>query len=108
MISDKAIIDKNFKFESSISTLHLRELKWIKDTINISTDVKVDFIGANLDNIIGSVYFDNMEVQNGTDSFIFNNIDIESNFVPKGKKLSLNSEIINAGIETHLKYSGSF
>jgi hypothetical protein len=94
-----------FKFESTISALHLRELKWIKDTINISTNVNVDFIGANLDNIIGSVYFNNTEIQNGTDSFVFKNIDIESIFIPKGKKLSLNSEIINASIEGEYKLS---
>ena len=94
-----------FNFESSISRLHLRELKWIKDTINISTNVNVNFIGANIDNVIGSIYFDNTEIQNGTDSFTFKNIDIESKFIPKGKKLSLNSEIVEASIEGEYKLS---
>lgn len=94
-----------FNFESSIKALRLKELKLINDTINISTNLNVNFIGSNLDNIIGTVSFDNTEVQNGVDSFAFNNIDIESKFIPSGKKLSLNSEIIEASIEGEYKLS---
>lgn len=94
-----------FNFESSIKALRLKELNLINDTINITTNLNVNFIGSNLDNIIGTVSFDNTEVQNGIDSFTFNNIDVESKFIPSGKKLSLNSEIIEASIEGEYKLS---
>ena len=94
-----------FNFTSSISKLNLKELRWIKDTINISTDVKVNFVGSNLDNVIGAIYFDNTEIQNGTDSFIFKNIDLESKYIKEGKALSLNSEIIEASILGEYKLS---
>ncbi len=95
-----------FNFYSSINKLRLKELKLLKDTLNISSKINVNFIGQNLDDIIGTLQFEETVISNKLDStYRFKNISLESKFDGSGKTLSLQSDLIDATINGEYKLS---
>lgn len=96
-----------FKFISNVNVLRLKDLKLLKDTLNISSKIKVDFIGQSLDDLIGNLLFENTNITNDEIKYYnFKTIELNSEYDGNaGKKLSLNSDIIDFNIKGAYKLS---
>ncbi len=88
-----------FNFHANIEHADLRKLKLIEDSLIVSSTISVNFIGTNLENLIGKLSFTNSEVSKGKEKYQFKNISLDSKFDGDGKQLSLESDIINANIQ---------
>ena len=96
----------SFDFKADITHLDLRALNVTKDSLNIKSKLNVNFIGKSLDNIIGTLVFteSTIETKNNT-SYTFHNINIDSKYNGEGKSLTLESDIIECGINGEYKLS---
>lgn len=95
-----------FDFDANIHKLELMALKILDDTLNIKSEVNVNFIGSNLDNLIGTLLFKQSTISTGASSaYTFNHIKLDSKFDGYGKSLNLSSDIIDAGIRGEYKLS---
>lgn len=95
-----------FDFFADVQNIELKALNISKDTLNIKSVLNVNFIGNSIDNIIGTLVFNESTIQakNNT-KYTFNNISIDSKFDGQGKSLTLKSDIIDAGIQGEYKLS---
>lgn len=95
-----------FDFDANIDRLDLRALNVLKDTLNIKSNIKVNFIGSTLDNLIGSIVFNKTTIESkNNSSYTFKNIVIDSKYDGTGKSLTLKSDLIDAGIQGEYKLS---
>lgn len=96
----------SFDFKADITHLDLRALNVTKDSLNIKSKLNVNFIGNSLDNIIGTLVFTESTIETKSNtSYTFHNINIDSKFNGDGKSLSLESDIIECGINGQYKLS---
>jgi hypothetical protein len=95
-----------FDFKSDVKHLDMLALNILKDSIIIQSKVNVNFIGKNLDNIIGSLNFKDTKIESrDAHAYTFKDISIDSKFDGKGKSLSLSSDIVECGISGEYKLS---
>ncbi len=95
-----------FDFYADINRIDLKALNVVKDTLIIQSKLNVNFIGKSLDGIIGTLVFNETNIQAKNNAkYTFHNISIDSKFDGNGKSLSLSSDIIDAGIQGEYKLS---
>lgn len=95
-----------FDFYADIKHLNLKAINISKDTLNIKSKINVNFIGKSIDDIIGTLVFNESTIEtNDHSEYTFANISVNSKFDGAGKSLTLKSDIIDAGIQGEYKLS---
>ncbi|RYU87285.1 translocation/assembly module TamB [Mucilaginibacter terrigena] len=111
-----AINDKNIKFDlaglinlnpklpvyniaGNINNARLRELKFLKDTITISTDLNTNFSGNNLDNLDGSILLTKVRVVNPRNNYVVDSVALTASGKGDARVISLRSDLADGSIK---------
>jgi hypothetical protein len=87
-----------FNFNASLRDVNLQQLNLVKDSIRVSTEMKVNFIGTNLDNLVGSLKFNATQIETPREIYDINSIYLSSGYDGSGKSLNLYSDLADAKI----------
>jgi hypothetical protein len=77
---------------------NLKALKLLKDSIQLTGLLDVNFKGTNIDNFLGTAKFLNANIKNAYGSLSFDSLNLVSNYVDSVKSLHLGSNDFNATI----------
>ncbi len=93
-------------FDADIRYADLAMLNIVEDSIAIfSTQMKMNFIGDNLDNLSGELHSYRTNYETIDNYYYFNTISLESQLLESGKRLSLFSDMIEGTIEGEYRLS---
>ncbi len=82
-------------FISTINKINLKKLNFTKDEATISTQILITLKGNNLNNISGTLNFDDTHYKNSEKEFKFSTLDLNLNQSEIDKKIVLNSNYFN-------------
>jgi hypothetical protein len=86
-------------FISTVNNLNLKKLNFTKEETSISTQILINLKGDNINNISGTLNFDDTHYKNQQKEFKFSTIDLNLNQSTIDKKIVLNSNYANLAIE---------
>ncbi len=88
-----------FDFKGNVTNAKLRELKFLKDTITISTDLNTNFSGNNLDNLDGSILLTKIRVVNPRNNYVVDTVALTANGKGDARVISLKSDLADGSIK---------
>lgn len=93
----------DLRFTADIDTINLANLNFDQIPYAFSGKIVSNFNGSNLDNIDGSIRLEDVHLSNDTASIQTDSIQLIAENIPKGKRLILNGEYVQATIEGDYK-----
>ncbi len=73
--------ENKYDFHTKIDYANLHNLNLVKDSISVfKGDIKMNIAGNTLDNLVGNVHISQTFYQNQNDSFVFDDLELESFF----------------------------
>ncbi len=94
-----------FNFFAQLENVNLKRLNLLKDSILLSSTMDVNFVGTNIDDIIGSLRINNTEITTAKKHYLIKSIGLNSEFDGSGKTLKLTSDIADANVSGDYKLS---
>jgi hypothetical protein len=91
--------EPKFSFSATLDSANLKNLNLYDEDLNISTSVTTNFYGSKLDNLMGDIVAKNTVLLRDGKRYEIEEVTINSKKVPTGKKLVVNSSIIEAELE---------
>ncbi len=93
--------DKLPKFDltSTVSHLDLKALNLAKKEYIFNTQLNLNFIGDDLDNIVGQASIKNLRMTTDKEIFLMDSLVLRSSIENNFRKMTLNSEILSASLE---------
>jgi hypothetical protein len=88
-----------YNIVGNISNAKLQQLKLLKDTISISTDVNTNFSGNNLDNLDGSILLTKIRVTNPRNDYVVDSLALTASGKGDARLISLRSDIADGSIK---------
>ena len=96
------------KFISNIENAKLAKLNLVKSTKKLktrfSTQVNVDLVGKNVDDLVGNIAFLNSRYNDRLDSIVVNEVLIESRFNDSRRDIIITSDLLDAKLEGEYKF----
>lgn len=88
-------------FDAQIEKLRPFNLHLTKDnpTLSVSLNIASSIQGSSIDNIIGNVLINNIQLQNETDTLNIQQLDIVSSILGKQQNIRISSDILEASID---------
>lgn len=87
-----------FDLTSDISHLDLKALNLSKDLYKFDAHLNLNFIGDDLDNIVGRASIQDLRVETSSDVFELDSLVLRSTIEDDFRKMTLNSEILTASL----------
>jgi hypothetical protein len=88
-----------FDFTGNVDNARLRELKLIKDTVTVTTQMNTNFSGNNLENLDGHILLTSIRVTDPRQSYVVDTIAINANGKGDARTISLHSDIADGSIK---------
>jgi hypothetical protein len=88
-----------FNFIADVRNVNLRKLNLTKDTLIVTSLIDVNFIGTNLDNVIGELNLTQSEIITPYKKYRIDHVNLSSIYDGVGKSLVLNSDIVDAELK---------
>ncbi len=88
----------SFSLNATVQKLNFKPLGFTSQPISLSGDVNLDFTGNNIDNFLGTAELSNAVLQNDSTRLLFDSLRLTSTMLDGKKKLTLNSNEINAEV----------
>ncbi len=85
-----------FGFKTDVFAMDLQKLNLIKEPMTISGKADLDFVGNNIDNIVGTGDFSSFRVTRGDSTYHFKDVAFVSAIDSSGRNLELESEELSA------------
>ncbi|MBA2613680.1 MAG: translocation/assembly module TamB [Bacteroidetes bacterium] len=86
-------------FISTVNKIDLKKLNFTKQEATISTQILINLKGDNLNNLTGSVNFDDTKYKNSEKEFKISTLDIKLDQSTESKNLVLNSNYFNLTVD---------
>lgn len=90
------VIDIN----ADIKNLALHHLNLSNDSISIKTVTQMNFTGDNLENFVGEIFTQNLDLQVNRKKYATGSAKIAGSLTPRGKLWTLESDVANGSLET--------
>lgn len=87
-----------YKFYANIGHANLRNLKFIEDSISISTNFNADFSGNSLDNIQGNAALNKIKLRTAQKTFTIDTVNVNADGMGTSRLLQVTSDIGDASI----------
>ncbi|MET3981704.1 hypothetical protein ABIB62_004280 [Mucilaginibacter sp. UYP25] len=88
-----------FDFKGNVTNAKLRQLKLLKDTITLSTDLNTNFSGNNLDNLDGSILLTKIRIVNPRNNYVVDTVALTANGKGDARVISLKSDLADGSIK---------
>ncbi|MFD0763566.1 translocation/assembly module TamB domain-containing protein [Mucilaginibacter lutimaris] len=88
-----------YDFKGNITNAKLRQLKLLKDTITISTDLNTNFSGNNLDNLDGSILLTKIRIVNPQNNYVVDTVALTAKGKGDARVISLKSDLADGSIK---------
>jgi hypothetical protein len=83
----------------NVSNANLQQLKLLKDTITISTDINTNFSGNNLDNLDGSILLTKIRIADPRSDYVVDSLALTASGKGDARLISLKSDIADGSIK---------
>ncbi|QHS55463.1 translocation/assembly module TamB [Mucilaginibacter sp. 14171R-50] len=88
-----------YNFTGSVGNAHLRQLKFVKDTISLSTDISTNFSGNNLDNLDGRILLSNTRIIDPRNNYVVDSVALTAAGKGAARVISLRSDLADGSIK---------
>jgi hypothetical protein len=88
-----------YDFTGNVDNARLRELKLIKDTVTVTTQMNTNFSGNNLENLDGHILLTCIRVTDPHQSYIVDTVAINANGKGDERTISLHSDVADGSIK---------
>ncbi|WP_128532523.1 translocation/assembly module TamB domain-containing protein [Mucilaginibacter gilvus] len=88
-----------FDFTGNVDNARLRELKFIKDTVTVTTQMNTNFSGNNLENLDGHILLTCIRVTDPHQSYIVDTVAINADGKGDARTISLHSDVADGSIK---------
>jgi hypothetical protein len=88
-----------FDFTGNVDNARLRELKLIKDTVTVTTQMNTNFSGNNLENLDGHILLTCIRVTDPRKSYIVDTVAINASGKGDARTISLHSDVADGSIK---------
>ena len=88
-----------FDFTGNVDNARLRELKLIKDTVTVTTQMNTNFSGNNLENLDGHILLTCIRVTDPRQSYIVDTVAINASGKGDARTISLHSDVADGSIK---------
>lgn len=88
-----------YNFEANVSDANLHQLKLLKDTITLSTQLTTRFSGNSLNNTEGNILLSSIRVIDPRNNYAVDSVYLAANGVGEGREISLRSDIADGSLK---------
>nr|WP_294943656.1 translocation/assembly module TamB domain-containing protein [uncultured Mucilaginibacter sp.] len=88
-----------YDFTGNVDYAKLRQLRLIKDTVTVTTQINTNFSGNNLENLDGHILLTCIRVTDPRQSYVVDTIAINANGKGDARTISLHSDIADGSIK---------
>ncbi|MBD1364935.1 translocation/assembly module TamB domain-containing protein [Mucilaginibacter sp. ZT4R22] len=88
-----------YDFTGNVDNARLRELKLIKDTVTVTTQMNTNFSGNNLENLDGHILLTSIRVTDPHHSYVVDTVAINADGKGDARTISLHSDIADGSIK---------
>ncbi len=88
-----------YNITGNVSNAKLQQLKLLKDTITISTDINTNFSGNNLDNLDGSILLTKIRIADPRNDYVVDSLALTASGKGDERLISLRSDIADGSIK---------
>jgi hypothetical protein len=88
-----------FDFTGNVDNARLRELKLIKDTVTVTTQMNTNFSGNNLENLDGHILLTCIRITDPRKSYVVDTVAINASGKGDARTISLHSDVADGSIK---------
>ncbi|MVN92603.1 translocation/assembly module TamB domain-containing protein [Mucilaginibacter aquatilis] len=88
-----------YAFAATLRDAHLNKLRFVKDTLTVSADVKTNFWGDNINNLQGFVQMNPVRITTPNDNYVIDTLRLNAEGLGDNRLISLRSDLADGSIK---------